>query len=335
MPIRADAEERQVEVDVLERVVVGPRRLDGRERGVDGVEARRRPCVFEQRLAQQPRVRPVVVGGDAPLVREPGVDSAPVGLERGRERVRPSRRGATGERDMPTTAGSLREQAGCPCCGRLGILEDDELRRRSRQLQRGAAPPLDLEESDEEEADGRVDRADEELGAEQRGHVGEGGAGHELARRFDPVRDGEALRDCRQPAGQEVERDVGACREQEEVEEQFDRSALSRQRRPSEAFTIPKPVQVNAVTRTATTSEPSASSGTSTSRRRDPTTKAKAATIAPLTATGTARPRKEGDPARRRDDEQRERVRPPPSVIVSAMPKRHGTAAATSALPTT
>ena len=72
----------------------------------------------------------------------------------------------------------------------------------------------------------------------------------------------------------------------------MERRALSRQRSPSEALTIPSPVHAKPVTTIVTASPPSAEAGTETPRRSEPTTKAKAATIAPLTATGTARPRK-------------------------------------------
>src|SRR5688500_18366067 len=117
--VGAHAEQNEVERHAFELLVVVVRGTLRAELAADAVHGGglNREAV-EQRALRQPVVRPLVVGGDAPVVTPPDLGGAPVRLELGCQLVCALRSRAAGERDV---AGRSSEQVGAPARRRLEV----------------------------------------------------------------------------------------------------------------------------------------------------------------------------------------------------------------------
>jgi hypothetical protein len=129
-----DSEQREVESDPAELGVVQLGGLVRSQLSADSVlRGRMMLEPLEQALPDKPVVRALVVGLDAPLVGEPELRAAPVGLQRRGELVgRPWRR-AAGEGDVPAPRSRFGKQLRGASTRGIGARRDPQLEIRAGQ----------------------------------------------------------------------------------------------------------------------------------------------------------------------------------------------------------
>ena len=127
VPVRAEAEQDEIEWLALEGGIVSLSRFDRRPFRRDRMHRRHDDEPFEKGFAYEQLIRTGIVGRNATVVAEPEVGISPVGVSGRRELVGTAGGGAARENDRPARVDHLdEERRGCACSG-LGVLRHDEL----------------------------------------------------------------------------------------------------------------------------------------------------------------------------------------------------------------
>jgi hypothetical protein len=126
--VRTESEEGEVEANSFEFLVVQGGRLLAPELGAEAVDdARRARKPVEERLAHEAVIRAGVRWLHAAIVAPPELGRAPVRMHHRRELVRPPRRAAAGEREIPAGAGGLGQLPGSRPSRGVRVLDYDQL----------------------------------------------------------------------------------------------------------------------------------------------------------------------------------------------------------------